>query len=306
MRRRSRPLPPTEAPHPRGEDLDLSSVMEVVRRLHEQDLAAVHAVGRVLPDVAALAEAAFQSLKAGGRLVYVGAGTSGRLGVLDAAECPPTFGTNPKQVVALLAGGAAAMLRAAEGSEDDAGEGARAIRRIRVEAADLVCGISASGMTPFVRGALDESRKSGAKTALVCCNRELDSAAADLLVVVDTGPELIAGSTRLKAGTATKLVLNAVSTAAMVAMGKVYRGRMVELLPTNGKLASRARRMVAELAGLPEAAASKLLDRAGGSPKVALAMHFTGLGRAAAERALQTASLRALERRSRTRRRQAG
>jgi N-acetylmuramic acid 6-phosphate etherase len=288
----------TEQVHPDSGDLDLCPVTEIVRRLHEEDLAAVEAVGQVLPQIAAVAEAARDALSGGGRLVYVGAGTSGRLGVLDAAECPPTFGSDPAQVVALLAGGPEAVIRAVEGAEDDLDAGAGAVAALGVCARDLVVGISASGRTPFVRGALGASRAAGARTALVCCNPDsADPQTAEFLIAPRTGPELVAGSTRLKAGTATKLVLNAISTAAFTALGRVYRGRMVALRATNDKLAARARRMVEELAGISPAEAEALLAQAGGSPRLALAMHFTGLPAAEAARQLEERGLRSLEKR---------
>lgn len=296
MRRSRASSPPTEALHPLSEGLDLAPVAEVVRRLHEEDQAAVRAVGRALPEVAQAAEAVAAALREGGRLLYVGAGSSGRLGLLDAAECPPTFGTAPRQVSAILAGGRAAMGRAVEGAEDDSRGGAASIRSARVGPRDVVCGISASSATPFVLGALREARALGATTLLVSCNpREAARVPADLAIVAETGPELIAGSTRLKAGTATKLILNAISTAAMVALGKVYRGRMIDLAPTNRKLLARARRMVSELTGLGASASARLLGRAGGQPRVAVAMHLTGLSRIQAERRLRQLGLRGLE-----------
>ncbi|MFZ5471609.1 MAG: N-acetylmuramic acid 6-phosphate etherase [Myxococcota bacterium] len=289
--------PSTEALHPQGEDLDLASIREVVFRLHQEDLAAVEAVGRVLPSVSEAAQAAADALRTGGRLIYVGAGTSGRLGVLDAAECPPTFGTQPEQVVALIAGGEKALVRAVEGAEDDERAGVWAVKELRVGKADLVVGISASSATAYVLGALAEGRRRGAKTALVCCNREAaEEVDVDIRVLPQTGAELIAGSTRLKAGTATKLVLNAISTAAMVALGKVYRGRMIDLVASNKKLAARAQRMVAELAGVTEAKAKALIDHAGGRPRLALAMHWTGLDAASAQKVLKKRTLRELER----------
>jgi N-acetylmuramic acid 6-phosphate etherase len=252
----------------------------------------VHAVGLVLDQVSALAERATSVLRDGGSVLYVGAGTSGRLGNLDASEIPPTFGSKPKQFRALIAGGAPALVRAVEGAEDDEQQGRRAIAKA-VRGGDLVIGISASATTPFVRGALIEARKRKAHTALVSCNPlSADRRLADLFVLPDTGPELVSGSTRLKAGTATKLVLNAVSTAAMIALGKVYRGRMVDLMPTNEKLRVRAVRIVQELSGLSEANARKLLKAAGGAPKVALAMHFARLSRRDAERRLTEKTLR--------------
>jgi len=222
--------------------------------------------------------------------VYVGAGTSGRLGALDAAELPPTFGISPSRVRAVLAGGVRALRAAVEGAEDDDAAGAAALRRLRVDHGDLVIGLSASGRTPFVLGALREARRSGARTALVTSNPGA-TAPVDLPVVLDTGPELLAGSTRLKAGTATKMALNAVSTAALMSLGKVYAGRMVDVRPTNRKLRARALEMVVELTGLAPAAARRLLANAGGSPKVALAMHLGGRSRREAEAALAERTL---------------
>ncbi|WP_244237724.1 N-acetylmuramic acid 6-phosphate etherase, partial [Corallococcus llansteffanensis] len=287
-------LPPTERLHPRADDLDLLPVEAVVRRLHQEDLIALHAVREALPAVAAAARTVAEALRIGGRLLYVGAGTSGRLGVLDASECPPTFGVPATCVQAAIAGGKRALTRAVEGAEDDVDAGARAVRAFRATPRDVVCGISASASTPYVRGALDEARRLGAHTVLVCCNPPGRAMRADAVVLARTGPEVVAGSTRLKAGTATKLVLNALTTAAFVALGKVYRGRMVDVRPTNAKLRARAARMVAELTDLPAARARALLDAAGDSVKLALAMHFTGLPVAQARRRLQTVGLRAL------------
>ncbi|WP_075008122.1 N-acetylmuramic acid 6-phosphate etherase [Stigmatella aurantiaca] len=293
-RRGSPALPPTERLHPRADALDLQSPEEIVRRLHREDLAAVRAVRGALPVIAEAARAVADALRAGGRLLYVGAGTSGRLGVLDASECPPTFGSPPSQVQTALAGGRRAMTRAVEGAEDDAGAGAEAVRRFRIRPQDVVCGISASASTPYVLGALAEARKRKARTVLVCCNPPKRGTAADILILAPTGPELVAGSTRLKAGTATKLILNALTTTAFISLGKVYRGRMVDVRPTNVKLRARAARMVAELTELPLPEAQRLLTSAGGEVKVALAMHFTGLKAGAARKRLRTSSLRAL------------
>ncbi|WNG48953.1 N-acetylmuramic acid 6-phosphate etherase [Archangium minus] len=287
-------LPPTERLHPRADDLDLASPEEVVRRLHEEDEAAVRAVRPALREVAIVARSVADALRAGGRLLYVGAGTSGRLGVLDASECPPTFGASPSQVQAVIAGGRRAMTRAVEGAEDDAKAGAASMSQLRVGPRDVVCGISASARTPFVLGALDEAKRRGARTVLVCCNRPGPRAMADHVLLAETGPELVAGSTRLKAGTATKLILNALTTTAFVTLGKVYRGRMVDVRPTNEKLRERAARMVAELTDLSPAAAKRLLEQAGNEVKVALAMHFTGLPAKEAKRRLKHAPLRTL------------
>jgi len=266
--------------------------------MHQEDLAAVRAVRSARPFVAQAARAVAEALRAGGRLLYVGAGTSGRLGVLDASECPPTFGTAPSQVQAAIAGGRRALTSAVEGAEDDKAAGAEAVRRFRASPRDVVCGISASASTPYVLGALAEARRRRARTMLVCCNPPRPRTRVDWVILAPTGPELVAGSTRLKAGTATKLILNAITTAAFISLGKVYRGRMVDLRQANAKLRARAARMVAELTELPLAQARRLLSAAGGSVKVALAMHFTRLGRAAAQERLQRASLRALEQES--------
>ncbi|MCY1015187.1 N-acetylmuramic acid 6-phosphate etherase [Pyxidicoccus sp. MSG2] len=288
-------LPPTERLHPRADDLDLLSIRSVVRRLHDEDLTAVRAVRAALPAISEAARAVADALRTGGRLLYVGAGTSGRLGVLDASECPPTFGVPPSQVRAAIAGGRRALTHAVEGAEDDLAAGATAVRAFRAGPKDVVCGISASASTPYVLGALREAKQRGAHTVLVCCNPPGPRVnAVDTVVLARTGPELVAGSTRLKAGTATKLILNAVTTAAFVSLGKVYRGRMVDVRPANAKLRTRAARMVAELTDLPAARASKLLRAAGGEVKLALAMHFTGLDAGAARKRLQTEGLRAL------------
>lgn len=302
-RPRSTPLapPPTERLHPRADDLDLLSIEAVVHRLHQEDLAAVRAVRTALPSVGQAARAVADALRAGGRLLYVGAGTSGRLGVLDASECPPTFGTDPSEVQAVIAGGRQALTRAVEGAEDDKAAGAAAVRRFRASPRDVVCGISASATTPYVLGALAEARRRGARTVLVCCNPPGPRTRVDILILAPTGAELVAGSTRLKAGTATKLILNAITTAAFVSLGKVYRGRMVDVRPANEKLRARAVRMVAELTELPLAKARRLLGEAGGSVKMALAMHFTGMGREEAQERLQSASLRSLARKKKPR-----
>ncbi|MBZ4415562.1 N-acetylmuramic acid 6-phosphate etherase [Myxococcus sp. RHSTA-1-4] len=301
-------LPPTERLHPRADELDLLSIRSVVRRLHDEDLAAVRAVRASLPAIAEAARAVADALRAGGRLLYVGAGTSGRLGVLDASECPPTFGVPPSRVQAAIAGGRRALTRAVEGAEDDLEAGITAVRAFKAGPEDVVCGISASASTPYVLGALREAKRRGAHTVLVCCNPPGAKSVADTVVLARTGPELVAGSTRLKAGTATKLILNAMTTAAFVSLGKVYRGRMVDVRPANAKLRARAARMVAELTELPAGDASRLLEAAGGEVKLALAMHFTGLDAKEARKRLQAKGLRALSpsRRRGTRRRRPG
>jgi len=269
-----RRLPVTEAPHPDGPELERLTPRRLVTRLHAGDAEAVAAVARALPSIARLSEAAAGALRSGGRLVYVGAGTSGRLGALDAAECPPTFGVAPERVVALVAGGARALTRAVEGAEDDAPAGRRAVARLRPAARDLVVGISASGTTPYVLAALAEARRRGAATALVTSNPAA-SATVDARVVLRTGPERIAGSTRMKAGTAAKMALGLLSTAAFVQLGAVRGGRMIDVAPTSEKLRRRAVRMVMELTGRGEAAARRALAAQGWSVRAVVAASRT-------------------------------
>jgi N-acetylmuramic acid 6-phosphate etherase len=257
-----RRIPVTEASHPDGRRLERLSTGRLLLRLHAGDREAVRAVGRALPALSHLADAAANALSGGGRLVYVGAGTSGRLGALDAAECPPTFGVAPSRVLALVAGGPRALTRAIEGAEDDAAAGRRAVARARLGEGDLLVGISASGTTPFVRAALDEARRRGAVTGLVTSNPAA-RAAATHRVVLATGAERIAGSTRMKAGSAAKMALGLLSTAAFVRLGAVRDGRMIDVAPTSAKLRRRAVAMVVELTGLGEAAARRALSKAG-------------------------------------------
>lgn len=253
----------TERIHPKaGEVGPEADVARIVALLHAEDRKAVRAAGRVRAAVARGAAFVAAALRDGGRLIYVGAGTSGRLGTLDAAECPPTFGTDPSQVIAIMAGGPAALVRSVEGAEDDAKAGARAMHG--VSAADVVCGITASGTTPFVLGALRAARRRGARTILVACNPEAArQVKVTVRIAIATGPELVAGSTRLKAGTATKLVLNALTTAALVKLGAVSAGRMVRLKPTNAKLTRRAIQIVSDALGVGPAEAAARLRAAG-------------------------------------------
>ncbi len=265
-----RRLPVTEAPHAGGSDLERLPTLGLVARLHAGDREAVRAVSRSLGAISRLAEAAALALGRGGRLVYVGAGTSGRLGALDAAECPPTFGADPTRVVALVAGGPRALRRSVEGAEDDRAAGAAAARRNRLGPRDLVVGISASGTTPFVVATLAEASRRGARTALITSNPAA-RAAVDERIVLETGPERIAGSTRMKAGTAAKMALGLLSTAAFVRLGAVRAGRMVALRPASEKLRRRAVRTVAELGGMGAAAARRLLVQVGWDVRSALA-----------------------------------
>jgi len=250
----------TEHVHPASLDLERLSAHQILIRLHAGDRQAARAVGRALSELARVAEAVALALGAGGRLLYAGAGTAGRLGALDAAECPPTFGVSPSRVVALVAGGNAALRRSVEGAEDDAQAGAAAVGRARVGARDVLIGVSASGTTPFTLAAVREARRRGAITALVTSNPEA-KARVDHRIVLDTGPELVAGSTRLKAGTAAKMALNLLSTAAFIQLGAVHRGRMIDLRASNAKLRRRAIDTVVDLAGCTLPAARRLLSQ---------------------------------------------
>ena len=258
-------------------NLDRRSVAQIVGLMHVEDRRAVNAVRAVLPDVARAVEATAERMRRGGRLIYVGAGTSGRLGVLDASECPPTFGIAPDRVVAVIAGGDAALRTALEGAEDSAEDGARAVADLQVGPLDTVVGITASGRTPYVVGALEEAQRRGALTIGVVCN--LPAVVADLAhiaIAPRVGPEVLTGSTRLKAGTAQKLVLNMLSTAVMVRLGKVYDNLMVDVQPANQKLRSRAQRILESLAHITEEEAKAVLERSGWDVKVALVSALAG------------------------------
>ena len=291
---------PTERVNRASRALDRLSALEIAALMNREDRRAVAAVGRVRRDLAAAVELIVDALRRGGRLVFVGAGTSGRLGVLEAAECPPTFGTRPGQVQAIMAGGRGAVFRSREGAEDDARAARRAVRA-RVRRGDVVVGVSASGVTPFAAAALAEARRRGAGTVLVACNpavlRGRTARALGAMVVIAPGPgaEVLAGSTRLKAGTATKLVLNTLTTASMTRLGKVYGNRMVDMQPRSAKLRARAARLVAEVAGVSRARARTLLAAARGSARLAIVMARRELSAPAAARALAQAggSLRA-------------
>jgi N-acetylmuramic acid 6-phosphate etherase len=278
----------TEAANPRTADLDRLAAPDLVDRLLDEEAGVVAAVRACRPALARAIEAVAGAFAAGGRLIYAGAGSSGRLGVLDASECPPTFSSDRGQVVALIAGGARALRNAVEGAEDDPAAGRAALEAVHPRAADIVCGISASGLTPFVAGVLDAARDAGATTVLVtCAARPLLT--AQIVIAPRVGPEALAGSTRLKAGTATKLVLNALTTGAFTLSGKVHGNLMVDVRATNRKLRDRARRIVVQLSGLDEQKATALLKKASYRPKVALVMHHLDVGAARAGELLEAA-----------------
>jgi N-acetylmuramic acid 6-phosphate etherase len=261
----------TEAPNPASEKIDTLSALELVRLMNAEDSRIAEAVGREAAAIAQAIEVIADRLRAGGRLVYLGAGTSGRLGVLDAAECPPTFSTPPELVVGLIAGGEAAIRRAVEGAEDHPEFAARDLTEIALCSKDVLVGIATSGRTPYVIGGLTHARAVGAFAIGLSCN---DASAledvADLMMVPIVGPEVVSGSTRLKAGTATKMVLNMLSTGAMVQLGKTYGNLMVDLKATNKKLMARTRRIVARLTGLTEDEAERELNRCDGELKTAV------------------------------------
>ena len=280
----------TEARNPATRQLDTMDVPQILAAMNEQDATVAARVADALPAVARAVELVVAALQEGGRLIYLGAGTSGRLGVLDAVECPPTFDTDPGRVVGLIAGGEAAVRLAVEGAEDDTALAAADLAGLDLGPSDVVVGLSASGRTPYVVAGLTAARERGAATVAVSCNRDAAvSAVADVAVEVDTGPEVLTGSTRLKAGTATKMVCNMISTAAMVRLGTVYENLMIDMRPTNRKLAGRAVRIVAEATGRPVDAARPVLEQAGGDTRTAIVALLAGTDVEAAAVAVQAA-----------------
>ena len=281
----------TEQRNPRTQQIDLADSLGIVDLMHAEDQQVPAAVATQREQIAEAISTAETVFRRGGRLFYVGAGTSGRLGVLDASECPPTFGTDPEMVQGIIAGGAAALTRAMEGAEDRLDAAREDLDARGVRAGDFVIGIAASGTTPYVRVALEHAKSLGAHTAIVACSPPPAStlAAADIAIVAVTGPEVVTGSTRLKAGTATKLVLNMITTGAMIRLGKTFGNLMVDLRATNDKLTDRSQRIVAEVCDVDREAARALLDEAGGRVKLAIVMHALGVSRDEAERRLEDA-----------------
>jgi N-acetylmuramic acid 6-phosphate etherase len=280
------PVPPTEERNPRSAGLDRLPLRRILEILSDEDRTVGVAVARALPDIERAADHAADALSRGGRLVYLGAGTSGRLAAMDAAEIPPTFGLEPDRVQAILAGGEEALARAVEGAEDDALEGVARLRDIAAGPSDCVIGVTASGTTRFVLGGLGEARERGAATVLLTCGPRPTGGLWHVVIALETGPEVIAGSTRLKAGTATKMVLNMISTAAMVRLGKVHDNLMVDVRASNDKLRRRAIRIVETLAGVASAPAREALDRCGGEAKTAVVHLLRRLDPAAARERL--------------------
>ena len=280
---------PTEARNPATENLDRLTTLELVRALHASDREAIAAVGAELPRIALAVEAIVARLEQGGRLFYLGAGTSGRLGVLDASEYPPTFNTPPEMVQGLIAGGDAALRHSIERAEDDEAQGRHDLEACRFSDKDVLVGTASSGRTPYVLGGMKYARELGALSiGLSCVHGSPLTRAADLAITPATGPEPVTGSTRMKAGTATKLVLNMLSTGAMVRLGYVFGNLMVNVQPTNEKLRDRAARIVATVTGLGQDKAAALLHSAG-SVKTAIIMEKLRIGRDAAEKRLAAA-----------------
>jgi N-acetylmuramic acid 6-phosphate etherase len=269
----------TEQRNPKSLHIDRASIAEALAIMNAEDKQCSAAAERCAPDVARAIERVVKAFRAGGRLFYVGSGTSGRLGVLDASEQPPTFGVPPTFVQGIIAGGRDALTRSIEGAEDHPEDGAAAIVERAVGGRDVVCGIASGGRTPYVLGALEEARQRGAATILLTCTPPLEGEEhlADVQIHALAGPEVLTGSTRLKAGTVTKLILNQITTISMIQIGKVYENLMVDLKPTNNKLIDRATRILAELAGLDREEARAMLKRAGHDLKVALVMAVGGL-----------------------------
>ena len=267
----------TEQINPQSENLDQLSSLEIVDLFNREDAKTLEAIANARVALAAAIDISTQALRQGGRLFYVGAGTSGRLGVLDAAECPPTFCTPPEMVQGIIAGGAAALVRSSEDLEDCREDGAAAIAQRQIDDLDMVIGISAGGTTPFVHGALQAAKLRGAKTAAISCvSPQQVKIPTDLDIRLLTGPEILAGSTRLKAGTVTKMALNIISTGVMVRLGKVYGNRMIDVSVTNNKLHDRALRILCDLTDLNREQAANLLKKSEYKVKLALLMHWTG------------------------------
>lgn len=280
----------TEKANPSSENLHRFSTAGILRLINAEDSTVADAVAREIRYIARAVEMVIRTLKRKGRLFYMGAGTSGRLGVLDAAECPPTFGTNPEMIQGIIAGGYRSLIRSREGAEDNLSAAVADIRDRKVKTGDLVIGLTASRRTPYVLEGLREAKRRGAETIFICCNPRKDAPREfDLAICPVVGPEIIAGSSRMKAGTAQKMILNMITTAAMVRTGRVYGNRMVDLQATSEKLRERSKKVIMEVCGLKYDKAEELIKNSGGSVKTAIVMSKTGLGKKAAESRLKTA-----------------
>jgi N-acetylmuramic acid 6-phosphate etherase len=263
----------TEQRNPDTITIDCKTTLEIIDIINAEDANVITAVHREREPIAKAADMIVAAFKEDGRLIYVGAGTSGRLGILDATECPPTYGTDPKMIIGIIAGGKNAVFQSAEGAEDFPENGAKDIQQAEVNHRDVVMGITSGGTTPYVMGALFEAKKRNAKTIFLCCNREtMPIFDVDIIIRPIVGPEAITGSTRMKAGTATKLILNMLTTTTMIKIGKVYENLMVDLRATNVKLTDRAERIIMTVTGVSQDNAKELLESAFGNAKVAIVM----------------------------------
>jgi N-acetylmuramic acid 6-phosphate etherase len=281
----------TEQNNPESVAIDQMDPIQIAMLMNREDLKVVAAVERVLPEIARAIETVTERVQAGGRLIYVGAGTSGRLGVLDASECPPTFNTPPALVVGLIAGGHRALTNAIEGAEDNRQAGEEDLRGVELDAKDVVCGIATSGRTPYVLGGLAYAQSLGAATLGVTCNEVSElTEVSDVLIAPVVGPEILSGSTRLKAGTATKMVLNMISTGTMIRIGKTYGNWMVDLRATNVKLKDRSIRIVSGITGLDRQRAESLLARCDGEVKTAIVSQALGVEKIEAQERLKAAA----------------
>jgi N-acetylmuramic acid 6-phosphate etherase len=279
----------TEQRNARTRDIDLADLETVLRLINDEDRRVPDVVREQIPAIARAVELAERSLRSGGRLVYAGAGTSGRLGVLDAAECPPTFGTDPGQVVGMIAGGPEALVRSREGVEDRAEQAVEDLRALGLGPEDTLVAITASRRTPYAVAGLRHARSAGAATVFITCNHPPRDLEADVVIAAVVGPEVVAGSTRMKAGTAQKLILNMISTATMIRLGKVYENLMVDLRPLSRKLEERSKGMLMQLLDIPYERAERLLGSAEGSVKRALLMGLAGCDAREADERLQAA-----------------
>jgi N-acetylmuramic acid 6-phosphate etherase len=269
----------TEQRNPRSQNIDALSTLNILKIINDEDKEVPSAVGKEIPYIARAVELIITALKNGGRLLYFGAGTSGRIGILDASECPPTFGTPEEMIQGYIAGGKKAMFKAREGVEDFEENGIKDIIAADVNKKDVVCGIAASSRTPYVVGAIKKAKELGAATIYITCNsrKYLDLKSIDVAICPEVGPEVIMGSTRMKSGTAQKLVLNMLTTTAMIRMGKIYENMMIDLQPTNNKLTERSKKIVMTITGVSYKEAEKFLREAGGHVKTALVMIKTGV-----------------------------
>lgn len=278
----------TEQPNPASFGIDTKSTEEILKIINREDSRVPEAVGREIPAIAAVIDVVVEHFKKGGHLFYVGAGTSGRLGVLDAAECPPTYGTAPEMVQGIIAGGRDALVRSIEGAEDSEADGVKAVNDRQLSARDVLIGITASGHAPYVIGAMKRARELGAPVAALSCNRNSKTFQhADYHLFIDVGAEIVTGSTRMKSGTAQKLVLNMITTTAMIKLGKVFNNLMVDLMPVNNKLVIRSKRLIQITTGCDRSRAEQAFEDSGRRPKIAIVMVTLGIKREEAEQLLE-------------------